>query len=40
MRGIGKGQTIHLMIIPEIERAIRRELFKCDQKEVCGCEGE
>jgi hypothetical protein len=26
MRGIGKGQTIHLYIIPEIERLMAREL--------------
>jgi hypothetical protein len=34
MREIGKGQTIHLLIIPEIERTIRRELSKCDMTEV------
>ena len=34
MRGIGKGQTIKLFIIPEIERTIRRELGKCDNHEV------
>ena len=33
MRGIGKGQTIHLMIIPELERTIRRELWKSDKIE-------
>ncbi len=26
MRGIGKGQTIYLYVIPEIERLIAREL--------------
>jgi len=34
MRGIGKGQTIHLLIIPEIERLIDRELSRCVPNDI------
>ena len=27
MRGIGKGQTVHLFIVPEIKRLMARQLF-------------
>lgn len=30
MRGIGRGQTIHLFIIPEIERLMMRELKEAE----------
>ena len=29
MRGIAKGQTIHIMVIPEVRDLIIRELHKC-----------
>jgi len=32
MRGIAKGQTIHLLIIPEIDRLIKRELHMLVRK--------
>ena len=31
MRGIGKGQTIHLFVIPEVTKLIQRELKRCHQ---------
>ncbi len=30
MRGIGRGQTIHLFVIPEIERLMARELKEAE----------
>src|SRR5688572_14975081 len=34
MRGIGIGQTIHLFIIPEIERLMARELSEAEMPET------